>query len=115
MTRLTVTRTFMKRFEIQRKGRHFTLWPRPATTLWSLLQGLLEEAAELADDAAPERQNADDKDDALHDGDPCTELREIVLHRQHDERPRDRAEYRAEAADQRHQHDLARHGPVHGI
>jgi hypothetical protein len=69
--------------------------------------------AQLADDAAAEGQHADHEDHALHDGHPGAELRQVVLHGDDDRGADHRAEDRAHAAEQRHQHHLARHRPVH--
>src|SRR5688500_12105578 len=80
---------------------------------WLRLERLLEVVRQLADHAAAEGQHADDENAALHDGDPGAELREVVLHRDDDERADHRSEDGAHAAEQRHQHHLARHGPVH--
>src|SRR6266536_1673477 len=68
---------------------------------------------ELAHDAAAEREHADDEDHARDHRDPFAEAGEIVLQSDDDERADHRAEDRAHASQQRHQHDLARHRPVH--
>src|SRR5277367_92977 len=64
--------------------------------------------ADLADDSAPEQQHAGDENGALDHRDPLSELREIVLHRDDDDRAHDGAIERAHAAQQRHQYDFAR-------
>ena len=79
--------------------------------------GYLERTAEkmrdLADHAAAERQHAGDEDDALDHRHPLAESGQVLLHGDDHEGADDRAEHRAEAAHQRHQHDFARHAPVH--
>src|SRR5262245_27888272 len=79
--------------------------------IYCTLQRLADHPGELADNAAAERHHADHEDHALRHGHPGAELREVVLHRDDDERPDDRPEHRAEAAEQHHQDNLARHGP----
>ena len=44
---------------------------------------LLDQVADLAHDAAAEQQHHDDEDDALHDGHPRAQLRQVVLHGHH--------------------------------
>src|SRR5258705_5032623 len=77
------------------------------------LERFSQKVSELADDAATEGQHADDEDDALNDRDPRAKLGQVVLERHHDEGADYRAEHRAEAAEQRHEHHLAGHRPVH--
>jgi hypothetical protein len=70
--------------------------------------------APLADDAAAEGQHADDEDRAHDHRDPGADLvGQVVLHRDDDGGADHRAEQRAHAAQQRHQHHLAGHVPVH--
>jgi hypothetical protein len=66
-------------------------------------------SSDLADDAAAEGQHADHEDRALNHRHPLPESSEIVLHGDDHEGADHRAEDGAEAADQRHQHHLARH------
>ena len=68
---------------------------------------------DFADDAAAERQHADDEDHALDHQHPLAEPGQILLHGDDDEGADDGPEDGAKAAEQHHQHDLARHGPVH--
>ena len=69
---------------------------------------------ELADEAAPEGQHADDEDGADDHGDPRADpVGEEVLQADDRERAEHRAGERAHAAEQRHQHDLAGHAPMH--
>jgi hypothetical protein len=77
------------------------------------LQRPAEPGLDLADNAAAEGKHAGDEDHALHHRHPGAELGKLVLHRDDDERADGRAEDRAYAADQRHQHCLAAHRPVH--
>src|SRR5688572_10232678 len=94
MTRLQVTRTFIGLPEFLRdtnsESRDSTAWRWPdqryGPYCGRLLQRLLQQPAQLADETAAEGQHAHHEDDALHDGDPGAELREVVLHRQHHER-----------------------------
>src|SRR5689334_16239286 len=71
------------------------------------LKGLLDQARELADDAAAEGEHADDEHGALRDRHPEAERSEVVLHREDDERADDWPEDRSQAADQRHEHHFA--------
>src|SRR5262245_42952046 len=68
--------------------------------------------AELADDAAAECENADDENAAGDDRDPFAEPGQIILETGYHERADDGPEDRAHSAQQRHQHDLARHRPM---
>src|SRR3979411_868550 len=77
------------------------------------LQGTPEIMRDLANHAAAERQHTDHEDHALDHRDPLPEASEILLHGDDHEGADYRAEHSAEAADQRHQHDFARHRPVH--
>src|SRR5207237_10442133 len=72
------------------------------------LERLAEQPAELADDAAAERQHADDEDAALDDRQPRAELSQVVLERDDEERASDRPEDGDHATEQRHQSDPAR-------
>src|SRR5215218_2649412 len=72
-----------------------------------------EQGLQLADDAAAEQEHAEHEDDALDDRDPGAQRREVILHRGDHERPDDRAEHGSHAANQRHEHDFARHAPMH--
>ena len=74
---------------------------------------LRNEMRDLADDAAAERQHAGDEDHALDHRHPLAEPGQILLHRDDHEGADHRAEDRTEAPDQRHQHDFARHRPLH--
>src|SRR6266850_2842765 len=78
-----------------------------------LLERPPEIMRDLADHAAPERQHADHKDRALDHRHPLSEAGQILLHGDDDEGTDDRAEHGTETADQRHQHDLSGHRPVH--
>src|SRR5215468_9349305 len=77
------------------------------------LEGRAEEAGDLPDDTAAEGEDADHEDHALDDGDPGAELGEVVLEGDYGEGADDGAEDGAEAAEERHQDNLARHGPLH--
>src|ERR1700737_4501450 len=67
---------------------------------------------QLADDAAAEGEHADHEDEAVDDGDPLSECRQIVLHGDDDEGADERAVERADAAEKRHQQHFAGHKPV---
>src|SRR5882672_199590 len=73
------------------------------------LQRPLQHAREFAHHAAAKRQHANDENHALHDRDPGAELGQVVFHRDDDRGADDRAEDRAEAADQGHQDHFAGH------
>src|SRR6201996_8597084 len=79
----------------------------------SRLQRALEQMRDLADQAAAEQQPAGDEDHPLDHRHPLAEAGQILLHGDDHESTDHRAEHRAQAADQRHQHDFARHAPVH--
>ena len=68
---------------------------------------------ELADEAAAEQQHAGHENHALDHGDPLPKAGKILLHGDDHEGACHGSEHGAEAADQRHQHDLARHAPMH--
>src|SRR5437764_5645078 len=68
---------------------------------------------QFADDAAPKRQHADHEYRALNDQHPLAERGQVVFHGNDQKSADDRAENRAESADQGHQHYLARHRPMH--
>jgi hypothetical protein len=68
---------------------------------------------EFADRAPAQRKDADDEDQPRGDGAPGTDAGKIVFQPDHDRGTEDRAENRAQAAEQGHQHDLARHVPIH--
>src|SRR4051812_26893882 len=77
------------------------------------LQRAPEIMRDLANHAAAEGQHAGDEDHALNHRHPLAETGQILLHGDDHEGADHRTEYRAETADQRHQHDFARHRPVH--
>src|SRR6185295_19150980 len=73
----------------------------------------LQPGEQLADEAAPERDHADDEDRADDHRDPLADaVGEQVLQADDRERTDHRPGERAHAAEQRHQHDLAGDRPV---
>ena len=66
---------------------------------------------QLPDNTLAESKHADDEDGALDDSDPGSKFREVILHRDDDERAHKRTEHGAKPADEGHQYDLSRHCP----
>src|SRR4249920_357355 len=73
----------------------------------------LQSTAEDADNAFPEKQDADDEDRSLDDCDPRSEIIERVLDRHDDGGAGDRPENRSHSPDERHENDFAGHAPMH--
>ena len=101
-----------------RRGLRGARSAHAARALWAGHGGLstsdrpTNRLADLADDAAAEQQHAGDEDRALDHRHPFAELGEIVLHGDDDDRADHRPVERAHAAEQRHQHHLARHAKM---
>src|SRR5262245_17610252 len=68
--------------------------------------------SKLADDSTAEQKDTDDENHPLDDEYPLSDRGQVVLERDHEEGPRDRAEQGSEPAHQGHEDDFARHRPV---
>src|SRR6266496_1600345 len=74
---------------------------------------LLRERDRLADEPAPEGEHAHHEHDPRDDGHPRPEAGQVVLQDEHDEGADGGAHHGPHPAEERHQHDLAGHVPVH--
>src|SRR5580692_6077575 len=90
----------------------FSLWITSCKSD-SDLKRYAQSVRQFADNAAPKNHHAGDEDGALDHQDPLAEWREIILQCNDEECANEGAENGAQSADKRHQHDLARHIPMH--